>query len=57
VKSLSTSGRMDDALLVLNIMFKVGFELGTSAWTVLVDQLCIGNGSYSQKLDDILVSK
>jgi len=56
VESLSTSGRGHDALLILDIMFKVGFEIGRLACTILVDKLCPGNASYSHQLDNILAS-
>lgn len=45
VESLSASGRLDDVLLVLNIMFKVGFEIGTFACTVLAEKPCRSNVS------------
>jgi hypothetical protein len=39
---LSNSERMDDALLILSTMFKIGYGLGSLACTIRVDKLCTG---------------
>lgn len=43
VECLSLIGRMDDALLILNAMFEIGYSLGTSVSYLLVNHLCQEN--------------
>ncbi|XP_006650105.2 pentatricopeptide repeat-containing protein At5g18950-like [Oryza brachyantha] len=56
VELLSSSGQVDDALLVLNLMLKIGHELGSLACTMLVEKLCTGKLFYSHELENILAT-